>query len=299
MYPSELDDKEKALINSRRKVAGVEESAPRIGIACSGGGIRSATVCLGVFQAFAKSEVLPRIDYISTISGGGYFGSFLGSLYLPRSQVEQLNDEQKEKIPKVVSKNLSDDQSAPVKWLRRHGRYVAPNGPADYANIVAIYLRNWIGVQYVIGITFLTLFLFSLLIRAWVSPYYDSLPVSGFDPVRWSAFLSPFLIIPLLVFLIASAPLGWSFWLTQYGTNRDGIEADSDIGGWKVIAIAFKNNKALWASFFVLGVCAMTLLTRSAEGSYWTSGAVGRINHSAAWRLRAYFLGGRRAGDCA
>src|SRR5262245_7660408 len=39
------------------------------GIALSGGGIRSATFCLGVLQALAKADLLKRFDYLSTVSG--------------------------------------------------------------------------------------------------------------------------------------------------------------------------------------------------------------------------------------
>jgi Patatin-like phospholipase len=47
------------------------------GIALSGGGIRSATFCLGVLQALAKADLLKRFDYLSTVSGGGYIGASL------------------------------------------------------------------------------------------------------------------------------------------------------------------------------------------------------------------------------
>lgn len=50
---------------------------PFVGLALSGGGIRSATYCLGVLQAMAHKHVLPNIDYLSTVSGGGYIGSSL------------------------------------------------------------------------------------------------------------------------------------------------------------------------------------------------------------------------------
>ena len=46
------------------------------GLAISGGGIRSATFGLGVLQGLTKSTLLPRFDYLSTVSGGGYIGSF-------------------------------------------------------------------------------------------------------------------------------------------------------------------------------------------------------------------------------
>ena len=47
------------------------------GIALSGGGIRSASFCLGVLQALAKADLLKRFDYLSTVSGGGYIGASL------------------------------------------------------------------------------------------------------------------------------------------------------------------------------------------------------------------------------
>ena len=67
------------------------------GLAFSGGGIRSATFCLGVAQALARSDtpgapspeagqrwpLLMQFDYLSTVSGGGYVGGFLSSLYVP------------------------------------------------------------------------------------------------------------------------------------------------------------------------------------------------------------------------
>jgi hypothetical protein len=274
MYPKELAERESELIVGRRKVVGIEDKAPRIGVACSGGGIRSATVCLGVFQGFAKGGLLPRIDYVSTISGGGYFGSFLGSLYLPRPRDAQVDASQ---IPGVVSKTLADEQSAPIKWLRKHGRYIAPNGPADYANIVAIYVRNWIGVHYVIGITFLTLFFLLLWTRAFASMH--EVPrlqqIADFMPLNWG----PFLIIPLLLFLIVSAPLGWAFWLTQYGTNRDGIETNTDVRGARMIQAVFKSNWVLWATLLVLGVCVMRLLSGNggnvvATVEHWAASSV-------------------------
>jgi hypothetical protein len=47
------------------------------GIALSGGGIRSASFCLGALQAMANLNLLREFNYISTVSGGGYIGSSL------------------------------------------------------------------------------------------------------------------------------------------------------------------------------------------------------------------------------
>jgi hypothetical protein len=51
-----------------------------VGLAFSGGGIRSATTNLGVLQALAELGILPFVDYLCTVSGGGYIGSALASL---------------------------------------------------------------------------------------------------------------------------------------------------------------------------------------------------------------------------
>jgi Patatin-like phospholipase len=54
--------------------------APRHGLALSGGGIRSASYCLGVLQALANRGVLDSFDYLSTVSGGGYSGTSVSYL---------------------------------------------------------------------------------------------------------------------------------------------------------------------------------------------------------------------------
>src|SRR5262249_20775060 len=45
-----------------------------VGLALSGGGVRSAAFCLGALQALDEAHVLARVDYLSTVSGGGYIG---------------------------------------------------------------------------------------------------------------------------------------------------------------------------------------------------------------------------------
>jgi hypothetical protein len=63
-----------------------EQGRPRslAAIALSGGGIRSATFCLGVLQALDRFDLLRRFDYLSTVSGGGYVGGWW-SAWLSRS----------------------------------------------------------------------------------------------------------------------------------------------------------------------------------------------------------------------
>ncbi|MEK8016138.1 MAG: patatin-like phospholipase family protein, partial [Candidatus Parabeggiatoa sp.] len=58
----------------------IKTSAGLVGLAFSGGGIRSATFNLGILQALDKKGILRYCDYLSTVSGGGYIGSCLTSL---------------------------------------------------------------------------------------------------------------------------------------------------------------------------------------------------------------------------
>ncbi|MDX2249618.1 MAG: hypothetical protein SF052_22730 [Bacteroidia bacterium] len=50
------------------------------GMAVSGGGIRAATLSLGVFQKLIVEGFLRKVDYMSTVSGGGYMGACLSTL---------------------------------------------------------------------------------------------------------------------------------------------------------------------------------------------------------------------------
>src|SRR6202521_2003162 len=72
-----------AAINTRRDTSRpVENPGPGkmidvVGLALSGGGIRSSAICLGVLQALNHYDLIKRIDYLSTVSGGGYIGCAL------------------------------------------------------------------------------------------------------------------------------------------------------------------------------------------------------------------------------
>src|ERR1700693_1989927 len=53
-----------------------QDRSQLFGLAFSGGGIRSATFNLGVLQGLERIGLLPLVDYLSTVSGGGYIGSW-------------------------------------------------------------------------------------------------------------------------------------------------------------------------------------------------------------------------------
>ena len=159
VYPNELASAEDRLIDTletgRRARAGLTDvKAPRIGLALSGGGIRSATFCLGVLQSLAGAKLLKRIDYLSTVSGGGYIGGFLGA-WISRNG----ND------VNSVETELPQSNSAKVGYLRENGRYIAPNGSGDLWAAVATALRSWVAVLAVLGVFVFAFFLLAALGR--------------------------------------------------------------------------------------------------------------------------------------
>jgi hypothetical protein len=72
--------KEMSYVKRRRQFYKTQDKGWASGIALSGGGIRSATFAMGVLVSLSKRNLLPQIDYLSTVSGGGYTGSFLTQL---------------------------------------------------------------------------------------------------------------------------------------------------------------------------------------------------------------------------
>lgn len=209
-YPAELKKAELAAITERRTLNGLPSNAPLVGFALSGGGIRSATFCLGLFQALASLRLVRRIDLLSTVSGGGYFGSFLGASFM-----------RKDATPQTVEDELADNQSWPMRWLRDNGRCLSPNGAGDNCMAAAVALRNWVSLQVVLlTLGFLLLGLgqviraelfFHDLTSEWWACWENYLWTHQVLKIWWS----PWLILPALSLVGIMLVTGSVYWLTQ------------------------------------------------------------------------------------
>jgi hypothetical protein len=113
----QLQQIEDDLIKVRRKAAGVDEHKQKEGIAFSGGGIRSATFCLGIYQALMEKSLSRHIDYMSSVSGGGYFAGFYQSL-LARTAGARQASAARDDIAEVHA-DLGSEDSRIVDALRR------------------------------------------------------------------------------------------------------------------------------------------------------------------------------------
>lgn len=118
------------------------------GLALSGGGIRSATFALGVMQALAKAGVLARMDYLSTVSGGGYIGSALTWFLGPQNPKDEFGKDRfgldKGNFPFGIDsgRDSTPIQAAMVNWLRQHGNYLTPGGGITLTSGIAVVLRG-------------------------------------------------------------------------------------------------------------------------------------------------------------
>ncbi|MCU1349630.1 MAG: rane protein of unknown function, contains domain, partial [Acidobacteria bacterium] len=135
-------------LHRRAKARGKDEERPgaRTALCISGGGIRSATFALGVLQGLARQKILTGFDYLSTVSGGGYVGSWLSSW--ARRHPEGIAGVQKdlagEGAETAASKKL-EPEPAPVRHLREYSNYMTPRLgllSADGWTMASLYVRN-------------------------------------------------------------------------------------------------------------------------------------------------------------
>jgi len=131
-----------------------------VGLAFSGGGIRSATFNLGVLQGLAKANLLEKIDYLSTVSGGGYIGAWL-IRWIMRAGVGKVQSELGHFLPRRENGILLAEPKE-VSFLRDYSNYLTPRKGifgADTWAAIAAYIRNVL-LNQIILIAFLGAILF-------------------------------------------------------------------------------------------------------------------------------------------
>lgn len=153
------------------------------GIACSGGGVRSASFCLGVLQGLQYKNTLDRMDYLSTVSGGGYIGTTL-TIGMSQQGVFPFG--------RLDQGNLETPE---VRHLRDNSRYLIPNGLPTVASALVVYLRGIMMNVLVI----LPILLCAAAILLSIKPDTEALATNWFlfIPAGWS--ISSSVVIGLLL----------------------------------------------------------------------------------------------------
>ncbi len=289
-FPTEMRAAEADLINqSREKRLGTpalengDYPNDCVGVALSGGGIRSATFALGFFQGLARLKLLPRIDYLSTVSGGGFFGSFYTRLFTRKEVsgidfVGQVLDPDPEPQPGSTEQHGMTPPRI-FAWLRENGRYLSPNGSGDLLLGGAVLLRNLLAIHIVLGVFFFAQFLLgeglrSLAVRLpWpeLCQTFDTGMVTSW-PFELTIWWSPYVLLTLVMLLLWAVPCGAAYWLVEHPNKRlprlnlakqifqgAGISVLLAIAVGSVILLCWSSDTSHVVTLRLIGLCGLLI----------------------------------------
>ncbi|MFT3849005.1 MAG: patatin-like phospholipase family protein [Propionivibrio sp.] len=187
-----------------------------IGLAFSGGGIRSATFNLGILQALAKQNMLPQFDYLSTVSGGGYIGSWFSALRHRLGNLDRVRTA-------LTTRQETGEEEPPLRFLRRYSNYLTPKTglSGDTLAAIATYLRNF-GLNLIPLVALGAAFIFAMYLLAQGTAGVDAW-VSGVSGL-WLA-------LALIMLAVWGAAAGLS---TASGT-RAGSWAERPAWAWAIL----------------------------------------------------------------
>jgi hypothetical protein len=155
----EIIRQERALILEANPRHNADMAERWLGLALSGGGIRSASFALGVLQALHNWGLFRRIDYLSTVSGGGYIGSSL-TYFLQAKEMGARNEfpfgERNKtgarsvrvaEAPEAAQAGDAPPKAPPpnpkaiVGFLRLHAHYLTPSSELGWPEFIGSAIR--------------------------------------------------------------------------------------------------------------------------------------------------------------
>ncbi|MEQ1519026.1 MAG: patatin-like phospholipase family protein, partial [Usitatibacteraceae bacterium] len=149
------------------------------GIALSGGGVRSAIFGLGALQALALKEVLPKFDYMSTVSGGGYIGLSL-QWFCRKMPKDECGKETHYSVssvdfpfgtlhpdPAMKIGNATPNQQSALQYLRDNIGYLAPGGGITHESGILAVIRT-VFLNLIIWIPSVSLIFLALLLASYI-----------------------------------------------------------------------------------------------------------------------------------
>jgi len=206
---------ERATISEQRKARGFTPTVEDeyTGLALSGGGIRSASFALGVLEALHASGELKKVDYLSTVSGGGYMGTAY-SWSLRKAKIEDQKLRGAFPLDPYTDRSGSKDEHEPwrestIDFIRQHGDYLRPSRKYSTIHLLAALLRNIL----VAGILH-----FGLMVLVWIAIFVaGNLVVNLFPELPKRSFFdlaivpTVLLIAAFLAYAMLYAPITWIY----------------------------------------------------------------------------------------
>jgi len=201
-----------------------------VGLALSGGGIRSATFNLGVIQFLVGRGLFEKVDYISSVSGGGYTAGMVSAIL---SDPEQRPN--KPNFP--LRQKLGQQESNAMKHLRTGASYLAPEGILDKVRIPALFLRGL-----VVNVLLLLPYLLMAVLLTQILYGADILANKGRD-MSWNVYYQPTIILSLVL----------AGWTVLYPIVRSATKLD-----WKARNFLERSYALLFGA--VIGIFVMNSL---------------------------------------
>ena len=186
-----------------------------VGVALSGGGIRSAAVSLGLLEALHETGIIRFVDYLSTVSGGGY----AGSTYSAALQFSESGPDSMFPSPRGndAPKQSRSDPGYPAV-LRRiiyGGEYLVRPWEAANKYLVGLFFNNLLLLSGVVALC-------TAIVLVWRSldyqPVRDALGIVHLD---WDTYVT---FLPFCVFLCGWI-LAWSASYSRFRGEAPGVMA--------------------------------------------------------------------------
>ncbi len=198
------------------KGKGKVEKRPKLIICCSGGGIKSASFCLGALQALNLRKGQPHsvyetADTVVGVSGGGY----MAAAYASR-QYDSYN-----------SKRPFQPASDEVDRLRRNTNYLASSGRVRFDLIASLVLGQLVG---------LTILFAGMCLLAWlIVEECTSVKLIGLDQSPWTfnpqdQSLVALLWMPAVPFFVAVGFFFYTRFVTWNRASRSHVKYDKFLG---------------------------------------------------------------------
>ncbi len=196
---------------------------PLTGLALSGGGIRSGIFNLGLLTALEKNGLVSKADFLSTVSGGGYIGSYVIA-------------------NRMKGRDLQDDSPAnpALGHLRKFGNYLTPSVGAmspDTWAMMMVWFRNTSVLQLFLLSVFAVLL---LLPRLWALVLQENVLRPGLQ--EWA--------VPVSIGI---------FHVIVVGICGTLIGAFRDTGGFMVTGVGGSRNASL-VRWCLAGVITLALV---------------------------------------
>jgi hypothetical protein len=166
------------------------------------------------------------VDFLSTVSGGGYIGAFLGRFFDQCAKRDGLTGAVPDTADGAgqdrVARDLANSRSEPISWLRQQSNYLSPSGHGEMATNIAGFWRNLLSVYFVLAFFMLAVFgLFNAVAYYSISggafPSVIKETLEALTPLTGSLLTraGPLAIAAELLMWLAVVPLMLAYWFVS------------------------------------------------------------------------------------